>query len=223
MAIHPTAIVQDGAQLGDGVEIGPFCVIGPEAVIGEGCRLISHVVIDGKTTLGPRCTLHPFVVLGHGPQVIGLSAPESRLTIGADCTLREHVTMNVGTPKGGGHTKVGDRGYFMINSHVAHDCVLGDGVTLVNNVMLAGHCHLQDGVIMAGGSAIHQFTRVGRGAFIGGLAAVEFDVIPYGMALGNRAYLGGLNLIGLKRRAPSAPTSTRCATPTGCSSRATRC
>lgn len=200
MSIHPSSIVHDGARIGAGVTIGPFCTIGPDAAIGDGCELVSHVAIEGHTTVGPGCRLHPFVVLGHGPQVIGHRGGEARLTIGANCVLREHVTMNVGTPKGGLHTRVGDGCYFMINSHVAHDCVLGDNVTLVNNVMLAGHCSLGDNVIMAGGSAIHQFTRVGRGAFIGGLAAVEHDVIPYGMALGNRAYLGGLNIIGLKRR-----------------------
>jgi UDP-N-acetylglucosamine acyltransferase len=117
--------------------------------------------------------------------------------------LREHVTMNTGTPRGGLHTRVGDNGFFMVASHVAHDCVVGDNVTLVNNVMLAGHSEIGDNVIMGGGSAVHQFTRVGHNAFIGGLAAVEHDVIPYGMALGNRAYLGGLNIIGLKRRGVS--------------------
>jgi UDP-N-acetylglucosamine acyltransferase len=200
MAIHPTAIVHAGAQIGEGVTIGPYCVIGGNVIIGDNCELISHVVIDGHTTLGPGCRLHPFVVLGHGPQDIRYKGEPSRLTIGANNVLREHVTMNLGTPKGGLHTRVGSNGYFMIASHVAHDCIVGDNVTLVNNVMLAGHSEIGDNVIMGGGSAVHQFTRVGHNAFIGGLAAVEHDVIPYGMALGNRAYLGGLNIIGLKRR-----------------------
>lgn len=200
MAIHPTAIIADGARLGADVRIGPHCVVGRHVSLGDGCELMSHVVIGGHTEVGPGCKLHPFVVLGHGPQVTGLDPGEARLTIGANCVLREHVTMHVGTPRGGMHTRVGDNCYFMVNSHVAHDCIVGNYVTLVNNVMLAGHCELDDLVTMAGASGIHQFTRVGRGAFIGGLAAVEHDVIPYGMALGNRAYLGGLNLIGLKRR-----------------------
>lgn len=200
MSIHPSSIVHADARIGANVTIGPFCTVGPHVTLGDGCELISHVVIDGHTTLGPGCRLHPFVALGHGPQVIGLAGGEARLTVGANCVMREHVTMNVGTPRGGMHTRVGDNCYFMINAHVAHDCILGDNVTLVNNVMLAGHCEVNSNVIMAGGSAIHQFTRVGQGAFIGGLAAVEHDVIPYGLALGNRAYLGGLNIIGLKRR-----------------------
>ncbi len=127
--------------------------------------------------------------------------------------LREHVTMNTGTPKGGLHTRVGSNGFFMVGSHVAHDCVVGDNVTLVNNVMLAGHSQIGDNVIMGGGAAVHQFTRVGHNAFIGGMAGVEHDVIPYGMAVGNRAYLGGLNIIGLSGAARRGPKSTRCAAP----------
>lgn len=200
MTIHATSIVSDGARIGAGVSVGPYCTIGPNVTIGDGCELISHVVVDGHTDIGPGCRLHPFVTLGHGAQVVGNKPGDARLTVGANCVMREHVTMNVGTPKGGMHTRVGDNCYFMINSHVAHDCVLGNNVTLVNNVMLAGHCELGDHVIMGGGAAIHQFSRVGQGAFIGGLAAVEHDVIPYGMAIGNRAYLGGLNIIGMKRR-----------------------
>jgi UDP-N-acetylglucosamine acyltransferase len=200
MTIHPTAIVDKAAVIGADVLVGPFCVIGPDVVIGDGCELISHVVIDGHTTLGAGCKVHPFVVLGHPPQDLKYKGEPSRLTIGANCILREHVTMNTGTPRGGLHTRVGANGFFMTASHVGHDCIVGDNVTLVNNVMLAGHCEIGDNVIMGGGAALHQFTRVGHNAFIGGLAGVEHDVIPYGMALGNRAYLGGLNIIGLKRR-----------------------
>jgi UDP-N-acetylglucosamine acyltransferase len=200
MAIHPTAIVDSAATLGADVVIGPYCILGPHVVIGDGCELISHVVVDGHTTLGPGCKVHPFVVLGHPPQDLKYKGEPSRLTIGANCILREHVTMNTGTPRGGLHTRVGSNGFFMSASHVGHDCIVGDNVTLVNNVMLAGHSEIGDNVIMGGGAAVHQFTRVGHNAFIGGLAGVEHDVIPYGMALGNRAYLGGLNIIGLKRR-----------------------
>jgi UDP-N-acetylglucosamine acyltransferase len=200
MAIHPTAIVAAGASIGRDVSIGPFSVIGPNVVIGDNCELMSHVVVEGHTSIGEGTRIHPFVVLGHGPQDLKPAADASRLTIGRNCILREHVTMNNGTARGGAHTRVGDNCFFMVNAHVAHDCVVGSNVTLVNNVMLAGHCEIGDNVIMGGGSAVHQFTRVGHNAFIGGLAAVEHDVIPYGMALGNRAYLGGLNIIGLKRR-----------------------
>lgn len=205
MSIHPTAIIAAGARIGSRVRIGPYCVLGPEVEIGDDCELISHVVIEGRTRLGARCRLHPFVVLGHGPQDVRYRGEPTALSIGADCVLREHVTMHLGTPKGGGHTRVGSHGYFMAAAHVGHDCQVGDHVTLVNNVMLAGHAQIGDNVIMGGGSAVHQFTRVGHNAFIGGLAAVEHDVIPYGMALGNRAYLGGLNIIGLKRRGAARP------------------
>ncbi len=200
MAIHPTAIVAATAQIGEGVTIGPYCIVGPDAVIGEDCELISHVVIEGHTTIGQRNRIHPFSVLGHAPQDLKHKGEPTRLSVGDSNVMREHVTMNVGTVKGGGLTRVGNGGFFMINSHVGHDCVVGDHVTLVNNVALAGHCELGDNVIMGGGSGLHQFTRVGHNAFVGGMAAVEHDVIPYGMAIGNRAYLGGLNIIGLKRR-----------------------
>lgn len=200
MPIHSTAVVAASARIGQGVSIGPFCVVGANAEIGDNCELMSHVVVEGHTSIGEGTTIHPFVVLGHGPQDLKPAAEASRLSIGRNCILREHVTMNNGTQRGGAHTRVGDNCFFMVNAHVAHDCVVGNNVTLVNNVMLAGHCQIGDNVIMGGGSAVHQFTRVGHNAFIGGLAAVEHDVIPYGMALGNRAYLGGLNIIGLKRR-----------------------
>ncbi|MGL4439561.1 MAG: acyl-ACP--UDP-N-acetylglucosamine O-acyltransferase [Bosea sp. (in: a-proteobacteria)] len=200
MAIHPTALVAPGARIGQGVSIGPFSVVGPHVDIADNCELMSHVVVEGHTVIGEGTRIHPFVVLGHGPQDLKPAAAASRLTIGRNCILREHVTMNNGTARGGAHTRVGDDCFFMVSSHVAHDCIVGNNVTLVNNVMLAGHCEIGDNVIMGGGSAVHQFTRVGHNAFIGGLAAVEHDVIPFGMALGNRAYLGGLNIIGLKRR-----------------------
>jgi UDP-N-acetylglucosamine acyltransferase len=205
MAIHPTAHVASTARIGQGTSIGPFCVIGPKVEIGENCEVMSHVVVEGVTTVGARTRIHPFAVLGHAPQDSKPISECSRLTIGQNCVIREHVTMNTGTVRGGSHTRVGDNGHFMVNAHVAHDCEVGNNVTLVNNVMLAGHCVIGDNVIMAGASAVHQFTRVGRNAFIGGMAAVEHDVIPFGMALGNRAYLGGLNIIGLKRSGMGRP------------------
>lgn len=200
MPIHPTAIVAAGAQIGEGVSIGAFSIVGPNVEIGAHCELMSHVVVEGHTSIGEGTRIHSFAVLGHGPQDLKPSSEASRLSIGRNCILREHVTMHNGTARGGAHTRVGDDCFFMVNAHIAHDCIVGNNVTLVNNVMLAGHCEIGDNVIMGGGSALHQFTRIGHNAFIGGLAAVENDVIPYGMALGNRAYLGGLNIIGLKRR-----------------------
>lgn len=198
--IHPTALVEDGAQLGEGVRIGPFCHVGPEVVLGEGCELISHAVVAGLTTIGPRTRIWPFASIGHAPQDLKYQGEPTTLTIGADCTIREGVTMNPGTGGGGAITSVGDRCVFLANAHVAHDCRVGNDVIFSNNVMLAGHCTVGDFVIIGGGAGIHQFVRIGSHAFLGGLSGVENDVIPYGMALGNRAYLAGLNIIGLRRR-----------------------
>ena len=163
-------------------------------------RLLSHVVVAGRTLIGDRTRVFPFASLGHEPQDLKFTGEDSILEIGADCTIREGVTMNPGTSGGGLLTKVGNKCTFLTNSHVAHDCHIGDDVIFSNNVMLAGHCRVGDQVIIGGGAGIHQFVRIGQHAFIGGLAGVENDVIPYGMALGNRAYLAGLNIIGLKRR-----------------------
>ncbi len=198
--IHPSAIVEDGARIGDGAIVGPFSHVGAHAVIGEGCHLISHVVVAGRTTIGARTRIFPFASLGHEPQDLKFKGEVSTLTIGADCLIREGVTMNPGTAGGGLVTSVGDRCAFLANSHVGHDCVVGNNVIFSNNVMLAGHCTVGDFVIIGGGAAIIQFARVGAHAFLGGMSALENDLIPYGMALGNRAYLSGLNIIGLQRR-----------------------
>ena len=198
--VHAMAVVEPGARLGHDVEIGPFCVVGAEAVLGDGVRLLSHVVVAGRTTIGARTRVFPFSSLGHEPQDLKYRGEPSTLDIGADCLIREGVTMNPGTAGGGMATRVGSHSTFLANAHVAHDCQVGDHVVFSNNVMLAGHCRVADYVIVGGGAAVHQFARIGRHAFIGGMAGVEHDVIPYGMALGNRAYLAGLNLVGLKRR-----------------------
>lgn len=197
--IHPTAVIEDGAILGDNVQIGPFCHIGNEVTLDSNVELKSHVVISGNTSLGENTRVFPFASIGHEPQDLKFHGEPNRLVIGSDCTIREHVTMNPGTSGENGETIIGDRCVFLASSHVAHDCVVGDGVIMSNNVMLAGHCKIGNNVIFGGGSAIHQFSRIGDHAFIGGLAGVENDVIPYGVALGNRAYLGGLNLVGMKR------------------------
>ncbi|MCC2096717.1 MAG: acyl-ACP--UDP-N-acetylglucosamine O-acyltransferase [Hyphomicrobiales bacterium] len=198
--VHATAVVEPGATLGVNVRIGPFCHVGPGAVLGDGVELKSHVAVAGRTTIGPRTRIFPFASIGHEPQDLKFHGEETELLIGSDCTIREGVTMNPGTEGGGAKTVVGDHCTLLANSHVAHDCVVGDHVILSNNVMLAGHTRIGEYVIMGGGSAVHQFVRVGNHAFVGGLAGVENDVIPYGMALGNRAGLAGLNLVGLRRR-----------------------
>ena len=198
--IHPTAIVAKGAELADGVSIGPFCVVGDKVKIGAETRLHSHVVVEGATELGARNQVHPFCVLGGPPQHTAYRGEDTRLTIGDDNIIREHATMNIGTVNGGGVTRVGSNGFFMIESHVGHDCVVGDHVVFANNATLGGHVHLGDYVFMGGLSAVHQHSRVGRHAFIGGLAAVTRDVIPFGSVRGNPAGLEGLNLVGLKRR-----------------------
>jgi UDP-N-acetylglucosamine acyltransferase len=206
MAIHPTAIVEDGAVVGTGAEIGPFCHVGPRVALGEGVRLHSHVSISGVTVLGAGCNVFPGAMLGGEGQIRGNDFADGRLEIGANCVLREMVSMNVGSRKGGGITTVGARGYFMANSHVGHDCHVGDDVTFANSVALGGHSEIGDGVIFGGLSAVQQFCRVGKGAMVGGLTGVNRDVIPYAMAFGDHAELAGLNLIGLKRRGLSRDT-----------------
>jgi UDP-N-acetylglucosamine acyltransferase len=198
--VHPTACVEPGARLGAGVHIGPFCHIGPEATLGDGVRLISHVSIAGVTDIGARTRIFPFASIGHEPQDLKYRGERVTLTIGEDCLIREGVTMNPGTAGGGERTIVGSRSVFLANAHVAHDCRVGDNVILSNNVMLAGHCQVGDYAIIGGGAAAHQFVRIGAHAFIGGIAGVENDIIPFGIALGNRAELAGLNFVGLKRR-----------------------
>lgn len=198
--VHPTAIVEDGAVIGAGTRIGPYSVVGSQVEIGEGCELVSHVVVAGRTTIGARTRIFPFASLGHQPQDLKFKGESSTLSIGADCIVREGVTMNPGTEGGGLRTTIGDRCAFLANSHVGHDCHVGSNVIFSNNVMLAGHCSVGDFVILGGGAAVIQFARVGAHAFVGGMSGLENDLIPYGMALGNRAYLSGLNLVGLQRR-----------------------
>lgn len=200
MTIHPNAIVEAGAKLGAGVEVGPFAIVGAKATLADGVKLHSHVVIRGETEIGANTVVHAHAVLGGGAQVRGEKGEGARLVIGADNIIREHVTMSAGSKRGGGVTTVGSRGYFMAYSHVAHDCHVGDDVTFANGAQLGGHVEIGDGANLGGLSAVQQFGRIGRNAFIGGLTGVPDDVIPYGMAVGERARLLGLNLIGLKRK-----------------------
>ena len=200
MTIHPSALVEPGAEIGAGVEIGPFCHVGSRATLEDGVKLLSHVVVKGVTRIGARTIVHPGAVLGGPGQIRGDDFPEGRLEIGADCVLRELVTMNCGSRRDKGLTLVGARGFFMTSSHIGHDCVVGDDVTFANSVALGGHCQIGDGVIFGGLSAVQQFCRVGTGAMVGGITGINRDVIPYAMAFGDHAELAGLNLIGLKRR-----------------------
>jgi len=198
--IHPTAIVDDKATLGAGVEVGPYCIIGPKVVLGDNVHLHSHVVIEGNTSIGEGCEIFPFASIGGKPQDLKFGGEETRLEIGARNRIREYVTMNPGTAGGGALTKVGNDGLFMIGAHVAHDCIVGNGVIMANNATLAGHVVVGDFAIIGGLSAIHQFVRIGAHAMVGGMTGVENDVIPFGSAMGERARLSGLNIVGLKRR-----------------------
>ncbi|SMC67214.1 acyl-ACP--UDP-N-acetylglucosamine O-acyltransferase [Rhizobium sp. RU36D] len=197
--IHPMAVVEDGAVIGQGVKIGPFCHVGPHVVLGDEVELLSHAVVTGRTTIGRGTRIFPCATIGGDPQSVHHGGEHTTLSVGDHCTIREGVTMNTGTAGGGGKTVVGDNNLFLANSHVAHDCQLGNHIILSNNVMLAGHVTVEDRVILGGGSAVHQFTRIGRQAFIGGLSAVSYDVIPYGMLNGNPGVLSGLNIVGMTR------------------------
>jgi UDP-N-acetylglucosamine acyltransferase len=198
--IHATALVDPSAKLGANVEIGPFCVIGPHVEISDGAVLHPHVVITGRTTVGSGCKIFPFVALGHPPQDVKFHDEPSTLTVGANTIVREHVTINPGTESGKMATRVGSNCFLMIGSHIAHDCQIGDNVTLVNGATLGGHVTVGDGAIIGGLSAIHQQVRIGAYAFVGGMTGIGADLIPFGMAIGNRANLSGLNIIGLKRK-----------------------
>ncbi|SOC14245.1 acyl-[acyl-carrier-protein]--UDP-N-acetylglucosamine O-acyltransferase [Rhodobacter sp. JA431] len=198
--IHPSAVIEEGASIGPGCKIGPFCHIGAQVKLAANVELKSHVVIAGNTTVGEGTVVFPFASLGQIPQDLKYRGEETRLEIGARNRIREYVTMNCGTEGGGGLTKVGDDGLFMANSHVAHDVQIGDRVILVNSVAVAGHCVIEDDVIIGGLSGVHQWVRIGHGAIIGALSMVTADVIPHGLVAGPRAALEGLNLVGLKRR-----------------------
>jgi UDP-N-acetylglucosamine acyltransferase len=200
MSVHPTAIVEPGAQLGEGVVVGPYSIVGGDVVLGDGVEVISHAVVTGRTTIGPRTRIFPFASIGHRPQDLKYAGEESTLRIGADATIREHVTINPGTRGGGMETVVGDRCLLMIGVHIGHDCKIGNDVVLSNNTGIAGHGIIDDYVIISGHSGTVQFVHIGPHAFIGGQTKVEKDVIPYGMVNGNPATLSGLNLVGLKRR-----------------------
>ena len=200
VSIDPRAAVAPGAQLGHGVVVGPWCTVGPDVVLGDNVRLISHTVIDGHTRIGDGATVYPFATIGMAPQDLKYKGEPTETEIGARTIVREHVTIHRGTAGGTGITRVGAGCLLMAVVHVAHDCALGDGVVVANNVVMGGHVEIGDGAVIGGAAALHQFVRIGRGAMVGGVSGVEADVIPFGMVIGNRARLSGLNVVGLRRR-----------------------
>ena len=197
--IHKTAIINKKAKISSNVEIGPYSVIGPNVEINANTIIHSHVNISGNTKIGKENKIYPFASIGNDPQDLKYDGEETKLVIGNKNTIREYVTINPGTLGGGGETRIGDNCLFMISSHIAHDCIVGNNIIIANNVPLGGHAVIEDNVVIGGNSAVQQFTRIGRMAMIGGMTGVLHDVIPYGLSTGNRNSLQGLNLIGLRR------------------------
>ena len=197
--IHPMAVVHSKARVGPGVEVGPFSVIGEHVSVGRGTRIASHVVIEGWTEIGENCRIFPFASIGAIPQDLKYRGEKSRVIIGKHNTIREYVTVNLGTKAGGGVTQIGNHNLLMAYVHVAHDCVIGNHVVLANAATLAGHILIEDYALIGGLSGLHQFIKIGRYALVGGASAVALDVPPFVSAVGNRAKLYGLNMIGLKR------------------------
>ncbi len=198
--IHKTAIIDPKAKIAESAQIGPYTIIGPNVEVDEETEIHSHVNISGNTKIGKNNKIYPFASIGNDPQDLKFQGEETKLEIGHNNKIRECVTINPGTKGGGGLTKVGNNCLFMVSSHIAHDCYVGNNVILANNVPLGGHAHIGDNAIIGGNSAVQQFTRVGKSSMIGGMCGVVRDIIPYGIAHGNRSVLQGLNLIGLRRQ-----------------------
>jgi UDP-N-acetylglucosamine acyltransferase len=192
--------VADGARIGDVSGIGPYCLVGPDVELKDGVRLIAHVNVAGATTIGEATVVYPFASLGTPPQSVHYRGEPTKLVIGPHCQIREGVTMNIGTAHGGGIPRGGARGFFMVSSHVAHDCDVGDDVTFANNAVIAGHVSVGNNVFLGGNSAVHQFCRIGESVMVGGLSGAATDVVPFGFAVGQIATLVGLNVVGLRRR-----------------------
>ncbi|HET7717356.1 MAG TPA: acyl-ACP--UDP-N-acetylglucosamine O-acyltransferase [Bauldia sp.] len=204
--IHKSAIVEDGARVGSGVRIGAFSIVEREVVLEDGVVIHPHVVVSGRTTIGAGTVLYPFAAVGGPPQDTSYDGEPTTVVIGPNCIIREHATINRGTARGRGETRIGANCFLMIATHVAHDCVVGDRVVLVNNATLGGHVEIGEHAIVSGLAAVQQRCRIGAHAFIGGLSGVNSDVIPFASAIGERAELGGLNVVGLKRRGFDRPT-----------------
>ena len=198
--IHSTSVIDKRAKIQKNVKIGPFCFVGPDVELQEGIELISNVHIEGNTKIGRGTKIFPFASIGTAPQDLKYKGESNSVVIGENNMIREYVTINPGTEGGGGKTIIGNNCLFMISSHIAHDCKVGNNVVIANNVPLGGHVTLEDSVVIGGNSAVQQFTRIGRLAMIGGMTGVLKDVIPFGLSFGNRNYLQGINLIGLRRK-----------------------
>jgi len=198
--IHNSSVIDKKAKIGKDVKVGPFCYIGPKVQIGNGVELISSIHIEGNTKIGKATRIFPFASIGSPPQDKKYKGEDNSLEIGENNIIREYVTINPGTKGGGGRTVIGNNCLLMISSHVAHDCHIGNNVVIANNVPLGGHVTIEDSVVIGGNSAVQQFTRIGRLAMVGGMTGVLKDVIPFGLSFGNRNYLRGINLIGLKRK-----------------------
>lgn len=199
-SIHPSAIIDPAAIIGEGVSIGPYCIIGAKVVLGNNCTLHSHVVMDGNTHIDEGCTIFPFTTIGLPTPDLKYKGEDTQLRIGKNNTIREQVTINPGTVQDKGITKIGDNNLLMVGVHIAHDCVVGNGNVFANNATLAGHVVIGNNIVIGGMTAFHQRVRIGDHAMIGGMSGVEHDVIPYGLVMGERANLAGLNLVGLERR-----------------------
>ena len=197
--IHETAIVSPKAKIGNNVQIGAYSVIGDDVELKDGVEIMSHVCVEGRTIVGEGTKIFPFAAIGFRPQDLKFHGEPSKLVIGKNNSIREYVTMHPGTEGDRMETTVGDGNLFMIGVHIAHDCVIGNNIVMGNNATLGGHVHIDDNVIIGGLAAVHQWTRIGTGAIIGGMSGVERDVIPYGNVKGERAFLCGLNIMGLKR------------------------
>jgi UDP-N-acetylglucosamine acyltransferase len=197
--IHKTAIIDQKAKINSNVEIGPYTVVGPNVEIGEGSKIQSHVNITGHTIIGKNNKIFPFASIGNEPQDLKYKGEKTKLEIGNGNIIREYTNVNTGTIGGGGITKIGNNSLLMIGVHIAHDCVIGDNVVIANSAAIAGHAEIGDSVIIGGNCGVQQFTRIGKFAMIGGMTGVSRDVIPYGLSLGNRNYLDGINIIGLRR------------------------
>ena len=198
--IHNSSVIDKNSKISSKVKIGPFCYVGPDVELSDNVELVSNVHIEGKTIIGSGTKIFPFASIGTQPQDLKFKGEKSSLEIGKNNIIREYVTINPGTAGGGSKTIIGDNCLFMISSHVAHDCIIGNNVIIANNVPLGGHVTIEDSVVIGGNSAVQQFTRIGRLAMIGGMTGVLKDVIPFGLSIGNRNYLQGLNLIGLRRQ-----------------------
>jgi UDP-N-acetylglucosamine acyltransferase len=208
--IHDTAIVHPDAQIDPSVEIGPWCTVGANVKMGPGCRLISHVVVDGWTTMGSNNTVFPFAVLGAVPQDLKYKGEKTELIIGSGNTIRESVTLNLGTVQGGGKTQLGDGNLLMAYVHFGHDCIVGNHNIFANNAGLAGHVTVEDYATIGGQSGVSQFLRVGSYAYVGGQSGADKDVLPYCIALGARPLsVKGTNIVGLRRKGFSAETITK--------------